>query len=209
MPLAPSNRQLIHTRSISVHAFRRDDGLWDLEARLVDLKSRDVPLASGIRARGMPVHDMTLCVTIDEQLVIVAAGAASDATPYPGQCEAITPSYERLVGLNLLRGFRGAVRERLGGTAGCTHLTELTAVLPTAAIQAFAGEVIDTGDGAPGPADGQAARTSRPFQIDRCHALREDGPTVREYYPTWYRAPGTNAAPSDDPSPSCSSKEPA
>ena len=35
----------------------------------------------------------------------------------------------------------------LGGTAGCTHLTELCAVLPTAAIQAFAGEVWNTGNG--------------------------------------------------------------
>ena len=48
----------------------------------------------------------------------------------------------------------------------------------TAVVQAFAGEVIDTlGDGA----DAQ-----KPFQIDRCHALRSDGPTVLAHYPRWH-----------------------
>ena len=86
----------------------------------------------------------------------------------------------RLAGLNLLHGFRRAVNERLGGVLGCTHLTELTQVLPTAVIQAFAGEVIDT--------RGQAESSEKPFQLDRCHALRADGPAVRTYYPRWYRA---------------------
>jgi Protein of unknown function (DUF2889) len=30
----------------------------------------------------------------------------------------------------------------------------------------------------------------QPFQIDRCHALRADGPAVKKkYHPRWYRAP--------------------
>ena len=33
---------------------------------------------------------------------------------------------------------------------------------------------------------GQSASNERPFQIDRCHALRSDGETVRTFYPRWY-----------------------
>ena len=76
--------------------------------------------------------------------------------------------------------------QRLGGVQGCTHLTELTQVLPTAVVQAFAGEVIDT--------RGDAEASTQPFQIDRCHALRADGPTVKTHYPRWYRAPQGSAA---------------
>lgn len=196
MPLPVSPRQLIHTRSITVSAYRRDDGLWDIEAHLVDLKNRDFPLASGIRPKGMPVHDMTLCVTIDRELNVVGARARSDATPYPGECEMITPDYEGLVGLNLMRGFRQAVRERFAGVSGCTHLTELTAVLPTAAIQGIAGETLDTG-----------GTDEKPFQIDRCHALRADGAAVRRYYPKWYRNIEPPTRPGCDPAQASPAKE--
>ncbi len=53
-------------------------------------------------------------------------------------------------------------------------------MLPTAAIQAFAGDVFNTRDGAGG--DGQ---DTQPFQLDRCQALRTDGAAVARYYPRW------------------------
>jgi hypothetical protein len=130
---------------------------------------------------------MWLKVTIDTHLNIVAAAAGSPWVPYPGHCDQIGPDYRKLVGLNLTQDFRRHLRERLGGAHGCTHLTELASVLPTAAIQAFAGEVIKTQD-ASQPATDEAAQR-KPFQLDRCHALRSDGPTVAQFYPRWYRAP--------------------
>ena len=144
-----------HTRAIHVEAFARDDGLWDLDARITDVKTRDAKLASGVRPAGAPMHDLWLRLTIDIKLTVVGAEAVSDAVPYPGYCDTIGPAYKKLVGLNLLKGFRQAVKQRLSGTAGCTHLTELAQILPTAAIQAFAGEV-------PGTRDGAAPQTQNP-----------------------------------------------
>jgi len=182
MPLSPpsSRRALKHTRTIQVEAFARDDGLWDIDAHITDIKTRDTTLASGTRLAGEPLHDLRLRLTIDSQLSVVGAEAVSDAVPYPNFCDTIGPAYKKLVGLNLLNGFRDGVRQRLSGINGCTHLTELAAVLPTATIQAFAGEVIDTRDGA--SADEQS---HKPFQLDRCHALRSDGAAVAQYYPRW------------------------
>lgn len=180
-------RRRVHTRSIRVDAYARGDGLWDLEAELVDTKDRDFRLATGVRRAGDPVHDMRLTVTIDSHLNVVAASAQSRSVPYPGYCEAIGPDYGKLVGLNLTQDFRRRVRERLGGAHGCSHLSELAGALPTAAIQAFAGEVISTQDSSQ-PAQESAAER-RPFQIDRCHALRADAPAVARFYPRWYRPP--------------------
>ena len=174
--------------------FARDDGLWDDEARLTDTKTSDARLAAGIRSAGDPIHDMRLCVTIDTRMDVLAASAVSDRVPYPGQCEAITHAYAKLVGLNLMRGFKWHVAERVGGTAGCTHLTELAAVLPTAAVQAFAGEVFRSRRG---ERTGSAGETEeRPFQLDRCNALRLDGEAVRLFYPRWYRPEATGNDPS-------------
>ncbi|MGH8807611.1 MAG: DUF2889 domain-containing protein [Noviherbaspirillum sp.] len=182
MPLSSptSRRALKHTRAIQIEAFARDDGLWDIDAHITDTKTRDAMLASGTRPAGAALHDLWLRLTIDTQLNVVDAEAVSDAVPYPGFCDTIGPAYKKLIGLNLLHGFRAGVKQRLSGINGCTHLTELTQVLPTAAIQAFAGEVIDTRDG-----ESTDQQTHKPFQLDRCHALRSDGAAVAQYYPRW------------------------
>jgi hypothetical protein len=141
----------------------------------------------GIRPAGEPIHDMLLRVVVNRSLDIVASGAESLAVPYPGHCDQHGDAYGRLVGLNLLQGFRHALRERVGGVLGCTHISELAQILPTAVVQAMAGEVIDT------RGDGNSAEP--PFQIDRCHALRSDGPAVEAYYPRWFKPAPDGASP--------------
>ena len=180
LPTAAPERQLKHRRRIDVQIYSRGNGQWEVEARITDVRTRETRLASGSLPAGMPIHDMLLRLVVDERFNIVEAGAQTEAMPYSGECDAYGDAYARLVGLNLMRGFRQAVKERLGGVQGCTHITELTQVLPTAVVQAFAGDVIDT--------DGGSVDSEKPFQIDRCHALRSDGVAVRTYYPRWYRA---------------------
>ena len=123
----------------------------------------------------MRVHDMWVRLTIDTNLNVVDAVAVSDAVPYPGGCETIGPAYARLIGLNLMDGFRKKVRERLGGVHGCTHISAMLGFFLTAAIQTFAGERREQ------PDDGR-----KPFQIDQCHALDSGSETVRRMYPKWY-----------------------
>lgn len=182
MPLSASitRRALKHTRAISIEAFAREDGLWDLDAHITDIKTRDTKLASGVRPSGTPIHDLSLRITIDTALTIVGVEAVSDVVPYPGFCNTIGPDYKKLIGLNLLRQFRKGVNERMSGVNGCTHLTELAQILPTAAVQAFAGDVIDTRDGG-----NDTDSLTPPFQLNRCHALRLDGMAVAQYYPRW------------------------
>ena len=192
-----SSRRHVHTRSITVDAYARDDGLWDLEAVLTDTKSRDFPLAAGMRKAGDPVHDMVLKVTIDTRLNVLAAHAESRWVPYPGYCDTIGPDYQKLVGLNLLHDFRKEVQARLGGTRGCAHITELARVLPTAAVQAFAGEVFETRDAA---YESHHEDETKPWQLDRCHALRSDAPAVAKFYPRWYHPePAANDIPKPTP----------
>lgn len=178
MPLSPPKapRQKAHLREIRIEGFRRDDGMLELEACLRDTKAIDYALASGVRKAGDPVHEMRVRVTVDAAFNIVDAEACSDRVPYPGGCDTIGPAYRKLVGLNLLRGFRRTVGEMFADVSGCSHLTELLLSLPTAAIQTFATFQRDNAESA-----------EKPFQLDRCHALETSSDTVRRYYPRWYR----------------------
>jgi len=198
-------RRLLHRRALDVQVFVRDDGLFDVEASLTDTKTHDVPLAGVPRKAGDPIHEMHLRLTVDKTLTITAAASDTLWMPYPGACNEHGDAYAQLVGLNLMKGFRHAVTERLGGTRGCTHLTELCQILPTAVIQAMAGSVIDTRERphAPAALPPEGAETPRggpsasregdaagnpPFQLDRCHALRRDSATVAKFYPRWHQS---------------------
>jgi hypothetical protein len=118
---------------------------------------------------------MWVRVTIDRDFVIQTIEAVTDSMPYPGACNRIGPAYEKLVGANLVNGFRKHLHEVMGGIRGCTHITEMLSYLPTAAVQTFSG--LQRED------DGE----EKPFQLDRCHALETTTDTVRRYYPKWYR----------------------
>jgi hypothetical protein len=187
LPPAAPERQLKHTRRIDVQIYARGAGLWEVDAVITDVKTRDAHLAESVRRAGDPIHDMLLRLVIDEAFNVIEAGSETRAMPYPGECDQLGDAYGRLVGLNLMKGFRYAVLERLGGVAGCTHLTELAQVLPTAVVQAFAGDVINT------RGDGPDAK--QPFQLDRCHALRTDGHAVRTFYPRWYKPAASESHP--------------
>jgi len=193
LPTSTVSRRPLHTRSIRVQSYERDDGLWDLEAELIDLKSYDFPRNDGsVFKAGRHIHHMHLRVTIDETFTIVAAQAVYDAAPYEQHCMDIDAAYAGLVGMNLLKGFRHQVKDRFGRTAGCTHMTELSQVLPTAAVQTMANRRSQNSN-----------PDIRPFQLDGCHALRTDGPVVLEHYPKWYTGDSAEAAEgacSDSPS---------
>jgi hypothetical protein len=176
MPLpTPSTRTRLHTRRVSYEGFRRDDGLFDLEGHLTDIKDHDYALLTGVRPAGVPVHDMWARVTIGTDFVIRSIEVRTDGMPYDA-CDRIEAAYGKLAGASLLHGFRKTLYDAMGGVRGCSHITELLAHAPTAAIQMFAGlrrEIEPGGD--------------KPFQLDRCHALETTTDTVRRYYPQWYR----------------------
>ncbi len=185
LPPAAPQRQLKHRRQIDVQVFARGDGLWEVDATLCDTKTRVAQMAEGPRPAGTPIHDMLLRLVVNEKLDILQAGSDTRWMPYSGICNEHGDAYAKLVGLNLLQDFRKRLRERVGGVLACTHITELAQVLPTAVVQAFAGEVIDT--------RGTAEGAQQPFQIDRCHALRSSGEAVRIHYPRWHRLAAATA----------------
>jgi hypothetical protein len=176
MPLPPPDctRQASHQRSITVRAYARSDGLWDIEGQLTDAWPEPVPKAGGLLPAGEPMHCMWLRLTVDRTATIVAVQAVTDAGPYGDACGAITPDYGQLVGVQVARGYRDAIRRLFGRTAGCTHINELAGVMGSAALQALWHEF-------------SADPEVRPFSIDGCHALKASGAQVAQYFPRWHR----------------------
>jgi hypothetical protein len=179
MPLPqPVQRELRHQRRIALDGYRRHDGLYDIEARIIDTKAYTFTDAMGAMApAGQPIHHMIMRVTIDKHLQVHDVEAVTEVAPY-SHCGAITPNFKRLIGLTIGAGWRRNVAQRLGGTEGCTHLVELLMPIATVAFQTVAEWE------APQPG-------KKPFQLDGCHAWASDGPIAKALLPDFYTGPKT------------------
>lgn len=131
----PVKREAMHTRRIEIQGFLREDGLLDVDARLVDTKPYSFANDdSGEIPAGRPLHEMLVRMTVDEKLVITACEAVTLHSPY-AECGGGADNMGVLVGLALKAGFIKAANERLRGALGCTHIREMLQQIATVAHQ--------------------------------------------------------------------------
>ena len=175
----PAARKHLHTRTIQCEGYERDDGLYDIEARIVDTKTYavDEPFR-GHREAGLPVHDMQLRLTLDRTMTVRAIEVTTNHAPYD-VCPSVAPGYQALVGAKVGGGWRKAVTEAVGRTKGCTHITELLMPAATVAFQTMGSWKPQTE-----PSESQI----KPLFIDGCKAWAADGPVVQKMFPMHYRA---------------------
>ena len=188
MPLPLSvSREEVHCRRIEMRGYRRADGMYDIEGRLIDTKPQPFALDGipVIVAPGAHHHDMWVRIVVDDDFVVREVHAASDATPYPA-CHDAPDTLQALVGARIARGWSATVKERLGGARSCTHLMEMLLPLATAAWQSMIAvrrarpEALD--------ADG------RPLKIDSCYAYASDRELVRIRWPAHYTGESTKSS---------------
>lgn len=191
---SPPARRLLHDRQIACKGYERDDGLWDIEVQLTDIKTYDLVHQDGsIKLKaGNPLHQLVLCVTVDSSLTIVDARARTERHPHR-ECPQISDAYAALVGMAIGPGFTSNVKKRFKGVAGCTHLTELAGAVATAAFQTL-WPVLEKRYAARDREGGDPSEKPSPT-IDSCHALRRDGEVVLMRWPRYYHANQANREP--------------
>ncbi|MBU8874309.1 DUF2889 domain-containing protein [Reyranella sp. MMS21-HV4-11] len=203
MPLSPPiGRQHLHTRRVVCQGFFRDDGLWDIEGRITDEKTYEHANEwRGPLKPGDFVHDMSIRLTIDHAFTIVDAEAVTDKSPY-SMCGDIAPAFRKLIGLRIGGGFHRAVRERLGGVHGCTHIVELLGPVATTAFQTVSSKKARDlnrehreNTGTLPPKDPNAAPKPRrkPYMLDTCHTWASDSEVTKRWVPHFYTGPDAEA----------------
>lgn len=181
MPLTDTApRKLLHQRTLEFHGFSRVDGLWDIEGRLTDRKPfghlnyRNEPIREGTL-----VHDMSVRLTLDDELQVVAIEAATDVSPF-GACTEVIPALQSLKGVRLDAGWRQALKARLPPSASCTHLSELLQATATVAFQTVGFGRTPEGTN---PLSGMGRGETPPFFVDKCHSWRANGAVIHEVFP--------------------------
>jgi hypothetical protein len=173
-------RRLMHHRSVECLGYLREDGLWEVEAQLVDTK----PYARRDRYRGDqqpgdPVHDIRLRLAIDDTFLIHEAGTTMQSTPY-ATCVNVEGILQRLVGERIGKGWREIVRRKIGKLETCTHLQELLGPAVTTLFQTVSRNKNPEDQGS---FDRSNELTEPPFFVGGCYSWRLDGPVVADMFP--------------------------
>jgi hypothetical protein len=209
MPLsAPVAREKQHTRSIEIDGYRREDGMYDIEAHLTDVKTfGQTNYDRGFIPAGEPIHDMRLRLTVDDTMEIVGSEAVSDLTPYR-MCPTAAPNFSRLVGMRIKAGFLRDANQAVGGPVGCTHLRELLQQMATTAFQTINPARVRKEMKAEGtvPLPGSDSVDARitekmggpPKIMNTCIAYSDAGPLVQRRWPHLYTGPATEVSQAAD-----------
>lgn len=167
----------MHTRTIEMRGYSREDGYFDIDGRITDIKTEEfVSESSRVVRAGEPLHDMWIRLVIDKDLHVHDVVAVTDASPHPA-CTEATKYLERLKGLSMWGGWRAAVGERLAGAEGCAHIKELLNVMASAAYQSLT--VLRKQNTVP-------AGDERPKKLDSCLAYSVRGPLVMKKWPQFF-----------------------
>jgi hypothetical protein len=185
MPLpASSPRTELHHRRIDMHGYRREDGLYEIDGRVLDTKKTSASIAGGKTwDAGQHIHDMGVRLIVDEDLLVHDVIAVSDTTPY-AVCKEATAAMKAIVGQRIAAGWTMMVKSRLGGAKGCTHLMELLIPLATAAFQTIAEVRLSRPD--------KLNATGRPVKIDSCYAFAANRDIVERRWPAFYTGARTD-----------------
>jgi len=181
MPLSqPQARERIHRRVIEMEAYRREDGLYDLESHLVDRKPFPFLPTGALKTTpaNSEVHDLWIRMTVDDDFVVRAIEASSDVTPF-GVCREAQNTLSVLIGERLARGWTAVVKERLRGAASCTHLMEMLMPLATVGLQGIRGLKKDRGLA--------VDKHGAPMKLDTCYAFGRGSEVVMRLWPDHYR----------------------
>lgn len=174
-------REELHHRQIDLRFYRRSDGLFEVVGRLIDTKTEPIrlQLAQADTPAGAPIHDISVHLVVDENLLVHDAWASMDSTPF-SICPGATRTLAPLKGLSMTKGWNREVRRLLGGAASCTHIVELLGPMATTAFQGLApGRLARIND-----AGNEAARAAR---VDSCFAYAGHREVVARLWPELHR----------------------
>ena len=167
-----------HRRTIVIEVDDAPEGLVEVTGRLRDERPwatdpLDLPL----------VHDLGLSVTVSlADFVVCSVRVDFDTYPH-AECVDIAAAHQALVGVTLGRGWNAALRERLGGPAGCTHLRELArSMAPTLLQAAFSARLRQGGRDA---TEYREAREMLPLIANTCHVWAIGGVAEQKLERGW------------------------
>ncbi len=130
-------REHLCTRSIKVDTFTTDDGAVLVEGTLEDTLRSDIEPWPWEKVSVGPLHRMAMRMLVDPDAPQILEAEAQVLQGPLVECAEVVAPAEKLAGLHLGPGFIKAVKDRIGATDGCSHLTALATEMSAAGMQGW------------------------------------------------------------------------
>lgn len=164
----------IHTRNLKITTFAYDDAHIVVEGELDDNRLITNFSHKGERYPPGNIHHMFILLLIEiDSVRIVRVEVEMPGIPHE-ECPETIPIFSRLEGLRITPGFTARVRNLIGGSNGCTHLSGLVIAMASAALQ---GLWTYRAKDRQRP-DKDLTKTVKAYLIDTCWVWRRDGPLL-------------------------------
>jgi hypothetical protein len=154
----------MHRRSIEHRTWMHEDGVLEIEGRLIDSKAYDSTIGfNRPLPAGEAVHDMTIRIRLGCDGLIQEIRLQMDSTPFD-ICPEIIQRFETLRGVSMGKGWNALLSERFAGAGGCRHLIDLLRGMATVAFQSLS--------------RGGWSEPALESFTDSCHAFRQGSPVM-------------------------------
>lgn len=188
MEIIDDELTLLHTRNYDTQVYKAGDLL-----RAIGVVRDTKPAGMYIEHDPDPLEIHQMQVTLDIELGAMTIVAAKvEFITHPGEtCPSIVTHYEKLIGLNVARGFTRQVREMFGGPRGCTHTTALLQAMAPVIIQSLWSMRIvkQRESGEPMRRNAESIEMSIAANLNTCHVWDETGPHVEAVRSGEHRTP--------------------
>lgn len=180
-PPAPDGAELIHTRRYDVRTYKLNDDRFLLRGVVCDEKPAGLYLADDPDPLWM--HHMIVDLEVTYPMFVIDKVRVEFRERPHTHCTDIEPTYQKLVGLSIARGFNAKVKELFGGPRGCTHIGALLAAMAPVAIQSGwsmrVGSALGTQPSTSAGSEEQRRR-SYAMNLNTCHIWDENGQMVAD-----------------------------
>lgn len=171
---------LLHTRNYEVRSFLKDENTVIIRGAVMDRKPGGLYVPDDVEP--LVMHHMIVDLTVVyPQMEIVDAAVVFEAHPHT-TCTAIVDHYQKLIGLNIARGFTHKIRELFGGPRACTHTTALIQAMAPVAMQTIwsmqAVKAKQSGATISEMVTPEERKRSLAMNLNTCHVWAEDGPNM-------------------------------
>jgi hypothetical protein len=165
-------KALVHDRKFSIKTYDLGKQRLLIEGRLLDQRYR----SRDNEDEELPkvIHHMVVRLTVRGAELLIEEAEAEMIRHPREECPVVLPWIRKLEGLKIAKGFTSKVKEIVGDTQGCAHLTSLVLSMGPSAVQGYWAaygverEKISLRD--------EAVKKV----INTCYVWREDGPLVKE-----------------------------
>ena len=165
----------IFSRTIDIVSYQDGPDSVLIQGEIKDTRLCQNYLVTGEKQNPGILHNMIIAMRVSGSNLVISDIQVT-MKQYPREeCADANYNIQKLNGIYITKGFTKAVKDAIGGTKGCSHVTNCILAMGPAAVQSYWAMKAQQ----PVSKEFDSGGSMSQYLIDTCHVWRKDGPMVK------------------------------